>query len=248
LTAYDVGGTQIATDQENQSGSGHVDTQLAVSSSTANIASIEIFIPNGGPPCPHTAIDDLSFDNPATPPPPDFGFIPTNVLSVGLPQGESAQVGLVMRRINGSIGNVQFSARSLPAGVSASFSPNPTNGGEGSTVTLTLIADANALPIQNGTVLVTAAPLDTSAGTQSHTHVLGITVQSTYEPMVTGIDITQGVQTTTLPTRDPANPGAPVAYKGVSLQAHGKTIVRVFVDTPGHRQLGSPVPPSCSPP
>ena len=240
LTAYDVGGTQIATDQQNQSGSGHVDTQLAVSSSTANIASIEIFIPNGGPPCPHTAIDDLSFDNPATPPPPDFGFIPTNVLSVGLPQGESAQVGLVMHRINGSIGNVQFSARSLPAGVSASFSPNPTNGGEGSTVTLTLIADANALPIQNGTVLVTAAPLDTSAGTQSHTHVLGITVQSTYEPMVTGIDITQGVQTTTLPTRDPANPGAPVAYKGVSLQAHGKTIVRVFVDTPGAPSVGVP--------
>ena len=107
-------------------------------------------------------------------------------------------------------------------------------------MTLTLIADANALPIQNGTVLVTAAPLDTSAGTQSHTHVLGITVQSTYEPMVTGIDITQGVQTTTLPTRDPANPGAPVAYKGVSLQAHGKTIVRVFVDTPGAPSVGVP--------
>jgi hypothetical protein len=48
------------------------------------------------------------------------------------------------------------------------------------------------------------------------------------DPQIIAMEVTQGIQTTSIPLN---TPGSPVAYSGVRLFAGGKTIVRVFANT-----------------
>jgi hypothetical protein len=59
---------------------------------------------------------------------------------------------------------------------------------------------------------------------------------------VTGIEVTQAVQSFVLPARDPKNPSAPVPYSGALLEASGQTIVRVYANSRG------PLPAGTAPP
>lgn len=66
---------------------------------------------------------------------------------------------------------------------------------------------------------------------------------------VTGIEVTQAVQSFDLPKRDPARPAAPVPYRGALLSACcgsggsvARTIVRVFANSRGPLPAGTPPP------
>jgi hypothetical protein len=48
------------------------------------------------------------------------------------------------------------------------------------------------------------------------------------DPQIVAMEVTQGIQTTSIPIN---TPGTPVPYSGVNLYAGGKTIVRVFANT-----------------
>jgi hypothetical protein len=94
------------------------------------------------------------------------------------------------------------------------------------------MADANAQAVSEFPVTITGTPSST-AGTTSHSIVVPVTVvtpQTTYGLRVQGLELTQGIQTFTLPT--PTPPSRTVPYSGVKLVAGMPAVVRVFADAP----------------
>src|SRR3954452_25157587 len=88
--------------------------QLSVTSPAQDIAFIEV---NGV-----SQIDDLTYDNPATPPPPEFSIVPQYELfqtadRVEVAAGHSATVTLLLNRFNQSSGPLKFEASGVPPGV-----------------------------------------------------------------------------------------------------------------------------------
>jgi hypothetical protein len=64
-----------------------------------------------------------------------------------------------------------------------------------------------------------------------------VTVILPADPRVIGMEVTQGIQTTSIPLN---TPGTPVPYSGVKLYFGGKTVVRVFANTPAGVLPGVP--------
>jgi hypothetical protein len=136
--------------------------QLAVTTTTAAIAWFRIVsaAEDGGQ---TILVDDVSFDDPL-PASPDFALSSPAIGSLTVLQGASHTTMLSLARLNGSSGNVSLSASGLPAGVTASFAPNPAGGTTGS-VALTLRASASApetpAPVP---VTITGTPAGPSVG------------------------------------------------------------------------------------
>ncbi len=112
-------------------------------------------------------VDDLTFDNPATPPPADFTLSdPIGAAGFWMSRGTSASQNIVITRLNGSNGNIAFGTGALPPGITASFTPNPAPGVTGS-VALTLTAAPDAQLIRDAIIFVTASPATAAAGQNS---------------------------------------------------------------------------------
>jgi lysophospholipase L1-like esterase len=102
--------------------------------------------------------------------PQDFGLSLTPT-SLSLGQGGSGTVSVFIAPIQAFTGPVQLRASGLPSGVTASFSPNPANGG--TTSTLTLAASSTAT-VGAATVTITG-----TSGSLVHTATLALTVGTT---------------------------------------------------------------------
>ena len=138
-------------------------TKLEVSSAKPDIAYFDVRDPVeaefGSPP---VAIDDLTIVTPEAPQPADFTLSPgLGVLDVL--QGQSLADPLTISRVNGSTGNVTFSASGLPAGMSATFTPNPLTGTESNTTMTVTAAAGAAAATEYSKATITATPVP-SAG------------------------------------------------------------------------------------
>ena len=176
LRAFDAGGQQVAASVPLfvQQGNG-VHTLLSVSTPTATIVGFEISGSSANDRSKQIAIDDLTFDVPAAPPPPDF-TLTTPVHTVEVAQGSSTAVPITIGRIGRSVGTIAFSvAGGLPAGVQAQLAPNAT---DGATATLTLTADAAAPLTQTpATLTVTGTPSSPAAGAAPRPLTLAVIVK-----------------------------------------------------------------------
>jgi hypothetical protein len=140
---------------------------LSVTSPKSNIASFAIYarpVDTGAA----LGIDDLTFDNPVAPSPPDFTLhssysTATPPIEVG--PGQSVTDTIAIQRINGSTGPITFAASGLPNGVKPSFSPSATT--SGNQVNLVLTAAPGAATVYGATFTVTATP-SASAGSIAH--------------------------------------------------------------------------------
>jgi hypothetical protein len=186
LLAFDSAGNQIAASPQTlvKQNAG-VHTLLSVSTPSATIVGFKITArTDGTDDDKQIAIDDLTFDTPSTPPPPDFTLTPA-ATNVSLVQGGSATDTVSIGRLGGSTGTVTFGeAGALPAGVHLGFAPNPA----GTASTLTLTADANAPPTTGAdpTVTITGTPDSSSAGTTPRSFTLSIGVKSAFDVRVEG--------------------------------------------------------------
>jgi hypothetical protein len=176
LVGYDAGGNQVATSAPTTltEGAG-IHTPLSISTPTATIIGFTLRARELEDGIKDVAIDDLSFDTPVTPPPPDFVLTPATA-TLKVTQGTSATDAVTIGRIGGSTGDVNFAlSGALPPGVQASFSPNPAGDG---TTTLTLTADPGA-PATSGatnTVTVTGTPSGAAVGSVARSFNLTVGV------------------------------------------------------------------------
>jgi len=239
LEGVGAGGQVLASDTRTVSGGQW--TLLSVTRVQGDIAFFHVVA--AGVAC--TAIDDLSFDVPATAGGPDFGLA-YYALGIGAAPGHSGAGTVVVNRFNNSSGRIQFSVTGLPQGMTANFSPQPLAGSDLSAqVTLTVAASPSAPAAVDVAVTVTGTALDASAGnpSQPRSVVIPVTVASVYTLIVKGIEVTQGIQrmdavahrTRTNPAV--GTPGSPLHYQGVTLQAGRKTIVRLYATALGSSDL-----------
>ena len=139
--------------------------QLSVSvPGTPTIDSFELDAPSSAG---HAiGMDDLAItiDEAAPPPPPNFtlnqGQSVVDVLT-----GNSVDVPVEINRTNGSNGDISFAVTGLPAGMTASFNPNPVPGTNASTVMTLTAAEGAAHSDQYTEITVTATPTSPGAGT-----------------------------------------------------------------------------------
>jgi hypothetical protein len=188
LRAFDSIGNQVAASAPATltQGAG-VATLLSVSTMSAEIVGFEV---SGRDPTDNNkdvAIDDLSFDNPSTPPSPDFTLTPA-ATSLNLAHGQSVNDQITIGRIAGSSGGIQLDATGLPAGVHAQFSPDPADAGS----TLTLSADRTVQP-STGAVTITGTPLSASAGSSPRSFQLSIQVRSACSDVLTTQDLIDAI-------------------------------------------------------
>jgi hypothetical protein len=229
VRAYDLSGEPLGAPvhADIAGGTGYI-APFDVNSDEGDIAEVRISLGDNGAPI---AIDDVTLYDPVTPPTPQFRIV-ADTGNVSIVQGATVTVPLTIRRVNGSTGALQFTLSGLTPGLTAIFDPNPSNGSDGDNVNLTLSASTDAqVGPANLTLAITPAP---SAGVTKKQLVIPVDVQrfDMFDARVTGIEVTQGVQAIgdvwSLPVRDSTNPGAPVQYEGVRLQAGKRTVVRVF--------------------
>jgi hypothetical protein len=222
LTAYDSDGTPIGTPSSAivTRGTGF-HTLLSVTTPSAQIVGFRVSARAGGVDNNKAiAIDDLSYDVPATPPPPDFTVTPTNTSPV-MGQGETKTDAISIGRLSGSSGPVQLSiSGQLPNGVTASFAPNPADGTQ-SVLTFTSASDSGTTGFNPTALTVTATPADPSAGTAPHSATINLQVRSAFDVSVhngqTDVDLSScSVDVPIEVDRTPSFPG-PVALSVAGL-------------------------------
>jgi hypothetical protein len=226
VNAYDGSGNLVAsTPFTAPSGQWQ---QVSVNDPTQSIIYVEVVNWQPGA-VPAFRMDNFSFSGNNQ---PDFALVPgfDPAYGVGVPAGVPSSISFTLRRFGGSTGSISFSPSVLSTGETVTLSPNPDDNGDNTPVQVTI---TGPLPGTSFPVTITATPDTPSAGTQAHSVTFPVTVQGTYRLRVQGIEITQGVQDTTLPARDPSDLSAPVSYSGVQLADRKTTAVRVFADAPG---------------
>lgn len=235
LTAYDANGTQVTSSTVSVALDGQVNHPISVFDGLGRIAYIQIDAQSSS-----IAIDDVTYDVPTSPPPPDFGFSwpLRSGGGVTLGAGDSRDVSFAINRINGSSGNINLTASNVPAGVTVSFDPNPETapGRGGVTMHLTASSLAFLAPVVNQPLTVTATP-DPSAGTSARTVTVPVTVLTEYDLRARGLEITQGIQSGGPGEGLPQIPlgNRTYRYNGVRLVAFGykQTVVRFYADASG---------------
>ncbi|MEA2170464.1 MAG: hypothetical protein QOF76_3764 [Solirubrobacteraceae bacterium] len=186
LRAFDANGNELAQTSARVTRGAGILSRLAVSVPTATIVGFEISGRAGTDASKPIAIDDLTFGTPVTPTVtpgttptatptlgPDFTLNPA-AIDVTVEQGSAAGDAITIGRLSGSTGAVSMTATGLPAGVSATFEPNPATG---TLTVLTLTAAANAPPT-TATVTITGTPQTPSAGPGPRTFTLTLTIQA----------------------------------------------------------------------
>jgi hypothetical protein len=186
LRAVDPNGQTIASTAPTlvRQGAG-VHTLLSVSTPSAKIVGFEVSAPDGNDNGKAVAIDDLSFDSPSTPPPPDFTLTP-GTTNVDVVQGSGQTDPIAIGRLGGSSGNINLAVSgTLPTGVHASISPNPAGG---DTSTLTLTADPTAPPTLGSptTITVTGTPASGAVGPASRSFTVTVGVKQAFNVQVEG--------------------------------------------------------------
>ena len=251
LTGYNAAGTPIvgAHDQTLVAAGAGYRVPLEIHSAAGQIAYFRV-APVGSGAVPVLKIDDVAFDVPepgAPPPPADFGLsLDQNSVmgeDVGVRRGESTTARIVVGRVNGASGPLEFSVSGLPQGVSARFLPQ--NPSAAPSVGLELTAADNAPAASDQPITVTADPQgNAQAGQAPRSMHFDLDVFRNYDLRVTGIEVTQGIQAQhspcasntqcavvpSLPRLSPSNPAAPVPYQGVRLVRSKKTVARVFAN------------------
>ena len=232
ITAFDGSGNEIDATTQTVQESAFTPISLSAPGSATTIAYLEITA-NDGVQGEGIAFTELAYGPYGAASTPDFGLVP-GFSSGGIgvvAGGGSGTADVTLRRYGGSSGPITFTHGALPPGVALTISPSPDSGGDLSTLSAVFTASAGAPGGAAMPVTITGTPSG-SAGSTAHSVTVPITVQATYGLRVQGIEISQGIQTFTLPTRNPANPGAPVAYSGVKLGVGLPTVVRVYADAP----------------
>ncbi len=237
LRGYDLGGNAIpgASDTVTLSSLG-VNTQMAIEDPHSQISFFEVVESAVGGEC-RGAIDDLSFDELPAVIPPDFGLI-SQSLGVTVAAGSSATATIHVNRTASSTGPISFGVSGLPSGVGASVSPNPDTTPASSSVTLMFIAAPNAPPVTNATATITATPSGT-AGSQTRSVTIPVSVSGNFDLRAQGIDVTQGIQREG--TLAPSGGESGGSYQGVKLVEYEKTAVRFYADAQALRAPASPV-------
>ena len=189
LLAFDSNGHQVASSPPATvtQGAG-VRTQLAVSTASPQIVGFEVTARNPTDNQKDVAIDDLSFDAPSTPPPPDFALVPQSS-SLAVAAGHSASDEITIGRLSGSSGQIQLSVGSLPSGVHAQFAPNPAD----TQTTLTLSADPTVPTRPDSAVTITGTPLSSTAGTAPRSVTISLHVASACDDVLTAQDLINAV-------------------------------------------------------
>jgi hypothetical protein len=143
---------------------------------TNNVVYFRIVAPANGW---QIGIDDINATDTGAPDSPDFAL---SAGSTGLRvrQGGSTTLPISVLRTNGSSGDVDLTALSLPAGVTAAFGPDPVGGTSEGPSTLTLSASNSATPINNDAVTVRGVPANAFVGDTGTSHDLALDV--TVEP------------------------------------------------------------------
>ncbi|HZE06080.1 MAG TPA: hypothetical protein VE127_12695, partial [Solirubrobacteraceae bacterium] len=154
LIGHLTGGGTVTGTAESLSTAGF-DTAVTVTSNAGDIAYWTFVIGGSGAVGANVGIDDLTYT--FTNALPDISpSAPGAVEAVG--QGMTTDVPVTVARLNGSSGNVQLSAGGLPAGVTATFTPNPLPATQTSAV-MHLTASGTAPPFfAPQTATVTADP------------------------------------------------------------------------------------------
>ncbi len=242
LEVYDGAGSILATQSATVPAGQGVVALLSVTRPSADIAYIRVHASDSRA----VAVDDLVFDNPTTPPPPDFSFKespllrPDGLNGNDIVQGETLDLPINVARVNGSNGPVSFSAGGFTFGLTGSVEPQAVGGAGTSTVRLRLAAASNAIP-GTANVLVRGAPQTAGVGPAPHDRFVPIRVlaKDLYDARVIAMEVTQGIQYQTgVQGQRPTAPGAAVPYSGVPLARDGKTIVRAWANN------ASPIPTS----
>ncbi len=132
--------------------------QVTAAAPAATIYYFEIVADGGdGSAGEPVAFDDLAIVTPDGPGAPNITLNPGQTVANVL-AGTSVSLPVELNRHNASDGDVSFTVSGLPAGMSASFSPNPVSGA-GTTTQLTLTAAAAAPPSDAySEITVTATP------------------------------------------------------------------------------------------
>jgi hypothetical protein len=183
LTGYDADGTPITSDTEavNVAPFEGANTALSVTSATPNIAQFSVSNSGNQTPgcdCPGVVLGSVTFDNPNGVP-PDFRIRPESS-EMAVARGISNTDIVDINRLNGSSDGITFSATGLPAGVTASFSPNPATG-DTTTMTLSAIPTMGVttqFPYPNITVVAT--PDSAAAGPGPQAEAVGLDIFPPY--------------------------------------------------------------------
>jgi hypothetical protein len=159
LKAYNSAGVQVGpTDtQALPTAAGWVSFSVTTPGAAPTIAYFRLSSTSSGP----VRVDDLSYDDPVTPPPADFA-LEAATPRVALSAGGTAQTTLTVNRINGSDGAILLSDSSGSVGMT--FSPNPVP----ATATAVTVTITSASPAETA-VTVTGTPQVPGAGSEART-------------------------------------------------------------------------------
>ena len=251
-----IGAPSTATVQRG----GGIHTLLSVELPTASIRGFRIRARDDADANEPVRIDDLTFDVPTSPAPPDFTLTPESTF-LTMSQGQTISIPIAIGRTGGSSGGIDFSAAgALPEGVTASFQPDPASG---NSTNLILTADPDAeLTPQGGFGLidfnVSGTPVLPGAGPESRSFPVSLQVRDAFRIVVAGsneINVSSCVTKTPIRVeRDFGFPGpVSLAVEGVAkgLQASFEPSQVTFPNGAGARtanlvvtapETGSPVP------
>ena len=179
LEAFDLNQNLVAQASATVTSGAGYHTLLSVNSGSADIASFQF----GAEYLGDFGIDNLTYDNPEAE--PDFGLTTSDVgglngddPGVVVVPGTSASDTIAIHRVNESTGPIEFSAGGLPAGITASFAPNPATA-DSVTMVLTAADSAAITPYvfpYPTSLTVTGTPKDAAAGTAPRTTQVGLAV------------------------------------------------------------------------
>ena len=224
-TAFNASGAQVAQTSATVTGGAGFRTALSLSTPTASIRFVRV----RGSGLSTFGIDSLFASNvPSTS--PEFSIsVPFGTHTVE--QGRSITVPVTITRRNSS-GTIRIAATGAPAGITVTPTDHTLTSASATataaTVNLPFSAAATAAPVTDRDMTITATPLTAAAGSGARTQVIRVRLLVFYDLRVTGVEPTQGIQAPVFATGS----GGLFRYAGVPLQQRGRTIVRVYANTP----------------
>jgi hypothetical protein len=167
LRAYNSAGTQIAiATHALTTAAGWVSFTVTSPGSASTIAYFRLSSASSGP----VRVDDLSYDDPVTPPPADFALEVAEP-RIAMSAGGAAHTTLTINRINGSDGAILLADDSGSVGMT--FSPNPVP----ATATSVAVTITTGSPAEMP-VTVTGTPQVAGAGDEART--VGMTIAADF--------------------------------------------------------------------
>ena len=187
LIAFDAGHAVLATSDPITvvPGAGF-GSSIAVHDAAGTIASFEITARANIDAIKRIGVASVAFTTAASGA-PDFALSLAQAV-LELAPTETVTDVVSIEPFNGARGNATLSVQGLPAGTTATFSPNPVS--SSSVLTLTAAPDT---PLTTGTVaaVISAVPADTSLGVFTRTVVLGVSLRNEFTIGVSGSSLVE---------------------------------------------------------